>query len=255
VALLDDLLDTLWTDYVAIVPQAARIHRMLRDRGETVRNDHISLRTIDLPEVEIEALDRAFVAEGYEAARSYQFPDRNLIAYHYEHRDGDRRPKLFISALLVDELPPAAQAVIRGLIAQVEPGAAAHPSFAASGRHWQLSSSDHETLRRESEHAAWVAAFGFRASSFAIDVAGLRTFEGLPDLNRFLKENGVTLDAAGGEIKGSPAELLEHSRTASDEVEVALADGPVRVRSGTYDFIHRHVAADGTLFRGFAPER
>ena len=44
-----ELLDALWRDYVATTPQAARIHQLLGERGELVRNDHVALRTFALP--------------------------------------------------------------------------------------------------------------------------------------------------------------------------------------------------------------
>ena len=245
-ALLDDLLETLSADHAALTPQAARIHQLLRDRGEEVRTDHIALRTFDLPGVEIESLDRVFAAEGYDAAQSYSFPDQKMVAYHYEHRSA-ARPVLFMSALLVDELSRRAQEIIRALVAQVEPGASAHPQFAVSGRHWQLSSSDYQELRRESEHAAWVAAFGFRASRIGVDTSQLRGFTGLAELNRFLRDNGVRLADA---IEGSPG-TLELSSTVADEVEVSFVDGALRVAGGTCQLVRRHQRGDGSLFQGF----
>ncbi|HWM88248.1 MAG TPA: DUF1338 domain-containing protein [Kofleriaceae bacterium] len=250
-ALLDDLLDDLWRDYTALTPTAARIHQLLRDRGETVRHDHLALRTFDLPGVEIEALDRVFTAEGYEAAQSYEFADEKLVAYHYEHPD-ERRPRLLISALLVEELSPAAQELIRALVAQIEPGASAHARFAISGRPWPLAGADHALLAGESPYAAWVAAFGFRAHHFAVDASGLRSFAGLPELHRFLIENGVRLEG-GGEITGSP-DMLEQSSTVPDEVEIELADGPMRLPSCACELARRHPRPDGTLFQGFVAE-
>lgn len=251
---LEELLAALWADHAAMTPQAPRIHQLLRGRGEVVRSDHIGLRTFDLPEVAIEALERAFVEHGYEPAQSYELPREKLIAYHYEHRSDAARPKLFLSALLVDELSPEAQAIIRGLVAQLEPGAAARPNFAASGRPWQLSSAEHERLLAESEYAAWVAAFGFRADHFAVDVGALRTVDGLAGLNRLLEESGFRLNRSGGEVKGSPAELLEQSATMAEEIDVALADGTFRIPSGYCEFVRRHRGPDGAVFQGFVRE-
>jgi hypothetical protein len=251
-AFVDELLDRLWTGYAALVPTAARVHQLLRERGEVVRHDHVALRTFDLPEVEIEALDRAFVASGYEEAQSYEL-DEGLVAYHYEHREPSR-PKLLVSALLIEQLSSAAQDVIRALVAQVQPGASAHPNFAVSGRHWAISSAAVEALRAESEYAAWVAAFGFRAHHFAVDVDSLRGFAGLAEVNRFLDESGVHIDPAGGAIKGSPATLVEQSSTVADEVDLELIDGTQRVRGGSYELIRRHRRADGTRFEGFTAE-
>lgn len=250
---LDDLFEQMWADYAALTPQAGRIHELLRGRGEVVHNDHIALRTFDLPDVEIDVLDRAFVAAGYQAADSYEFPDKMLHAYHYEHPDA-ARPKLFISALEVDRLSEGARSIVSALVSQMEPGAGAAPSFAVSGRHWTMDRATYEALRAESEYVAWVAVFGFRANHFTVDVNRLRTFEGLEDLNRFLVGSGFRMNEVGGAIKGSPAELLEQSATLADEIDVKLDDGVFRIPSCYYEFARRYPGPDGRLFQGFVPQ-
>jgi hypothetical protein len=252
VAALDDLFDRLWSDYQAVTPQAGRIHDLLVARGERIINDHVALRTFDLPGLEIEALDRAFVAAGYQPAQSYEFRDKKLHAYHYEHADGNR-PKLFISALHVNELSGEAGTLIENLAAQMQRGADAHPLFATSGRHWQVDHATYQRLAAESEYAAWVAAFGLRANHFTVSVNHLASFSGLADLNEFLLDRGFRLNDAGGAIKGSPAELLEQSSTLADEVEVEMADGPHRVPSCYVEFARRYPGPDGRLFQGFVP--
>ncbi len=250
--MLDQLFDRLWADYTAITPQAARIHELLVARGERVVNDHVALRTFDLPGLEIEVLDRAFVAAGYQPAQSYEFPEKKLHAYHYEHPQPSR-PKLFISALHVNELSSEAGTLVEQLAAQMERGAEAHPMFASSGRHWQLDRTTYERLASESEYAAWVAAFGLCANHFTVSVNDLATFSSLAELNEFLVDQGFHLNQAGGAIKGSPRELLEQSSTLADEVDVAMADGSHRVPSCYVEFARRYPGPDGVLFQGFVP--
>jgi hypothetical protein len=247
---LDALLDRLWIDYTAITPQAGRIHDLLVARGEQIVNDHIALRTFDLPGLEIEVLDRAFVASGYQPAHSYEFPDKKLHAYHYEHAE-PRRPKIFISALHVNELSPEAGTLVEQLAAQMERGAEAHPMFASSGRHWQLDRATYERLAAESEYAAWVAAFGLRANHFTVSVNHLTTFPGIGELNDFLVDKGFRLNESGGVIKGSRAELLEQSSTLADEFEIDVTDGSLRVPSCYVEFARRYAGPDGILFQGF----
>lgn len=249
---LEPLFDRLWRDYTAITPQAERIHDLLLARGEVIVNDHVALRTWDLPGLEIEALDRAFVAGGYQPAQSYEFPDKKLHAYHYEHPEPSR-PKLFISALHVDELSGEAGTLIEQLAAQMERGAESHPLFASSGRHWQLDRATYQRLAAESEYAAWVAAFGLRANHFTVSVNHLTSFSGLADLNDFLADKGFRLNQSGGAIKGSRAELLEQSSTLADEVEIAVTDGSLRVPSCYVEFARRYPGPDGALFQGFVP--
>lgn len=247
---LQELFGRLWRDYAAQNPQVDRIHRLLAERGEQVVNDHIALRTFDLPEVGIDAMERAFVAHGYEPADSYEFPEKKLIAYHYEHPTPGL-PKVFISALLVNELSDRAQEVIRGLVAQLPPALRVREDFVCCGRPWPVSYADYELLRGESEYAAWVAAFGFRANHFTVDVRSLKTVKDLEELNRVLKENGFELNSSGGEIKGGEEVYLAQSSTLADEVDVEFSDGTQRIPSCYYEFALRYPLPNGELFQGF----
>jgi hypothetical protein len=252
-SMLDQLFGALWRDYLVMTPVAARVHELLTARGETILNDHIAMRTFDLDGIGIESLDRAFVTAGYEPVENYEFPDKHLAATHYEHPIRDAA-KVFISALLVDELSAGAADTIRQLASQVPAGAAAKSLFACSGRHWEIDYATYETLAAESEYAAWMAAFGFRANHFTVDVNALTTFDTLADLNAFLIENDIALSDSGGVIKGGPDVLLEQSSTIADEIDVELADGTHRLRSCYYEFARRYPTDSGELFQGFVPQ-
>jgi hypothetical protein len=249
-SMLAELFARLWTDYVAITPAAARIHQLLASRGERVVNDHIALRTFDRDAVAIEVIDRAFVEGGYQPADSYEFPDKKLVAYHYEHREPGW-PKVFISALLVDQCSAELGRTVDELLGQLPAGATSEPWFVSSGRRWPLDRATYQRLLAESEYAAWVAAFGFRANHFTVDVNALESFAGLEELDDFLIAEGFRLNAAGGLIKGSPAELLEQSSTMADEIEIGFTDGTAAIPSCYYEFARRYPTADGTLFQGF----
>jgi hypothetical protein len=247
---IEELFDRLWRDYAAIAPQAERIHALLRGRGETIVNDHIALRTFALPGLGIDVLARAFVEAGYRAGGEYEFPAKKLAARHYEH-DNPSLPKVFISELWVERFSPALQQGVAALAAQVPPGAAERWDFVVSGRPWRPTVAVYEALRAESEYAAWLGAFGYRANHFTVSCNELRTFASLAELNRFLREQGFALSDAGGEIKGSPEALLEQSSTLADEIEVELADGVLRVPSCYYEFARRYPLPDGRLYQGF----
>jgi hypothetical protein len=55
----------------------------------------------------IDYLGQLAEALGYEAAGEYSFPESHLYARHYRHPQQEEfdLPKLFISELIVDELP------------------------------------------------------------------------------------------------------------------------------------------------------
>lgn len=247
---LDQLLGRLWQDYVAINSQARRVHELLASRGEQIVNDHIAFRTFDHPRVGIPVLAATFLRFGYREADQYRFEEKKLLARHYEHSD-PAKPKVFISELRTGEFSPDVQRIVRGLVDQVPADLPGRWDFCASGRPWRVSFADYERLGAESEYAAWLSAFGFRANHFTVSVNALKGFQSLQDLNAFLKENGFSLLTSGGEIKGSPADLLEQSSTVASKVEVEFADGEHEVPGCYYEFARRYPKRDGTLFQGF----
>ena len=246
------LLDALWRDYVAITPVAARIHALLAARGETVVNDHVALRTYGAPAIGLEVMARPFERLGWAPRDAYRFDDKHLRARWWQHPD-PALPKVFISELVVAELSPAAQARIAVQLAQVPSGFGARVDLPWAGRPWPVDRATYQALLAESEYAAWVAAFGLRVNHFTIDVGRLRTVDGLPALCALLVEHGFALSDAGGLIKGTPADRLEQASTRADEVEVAFADGALRVPSCYYELARRYPLPSGELFQGFVP--
>jgi len=249
---LPELLDVLWRDYVASTPQAERIHRLLSQRGEVLRNDHVALRSYGAPGIGIAALARPFEALGWQPRDNYRFADKHLRARYWQHAD-PALPKVFISELVVGELSAGAQAVIAGLTAQLPAGFGARADLAWAGRPWRVTFAEYEKLLVESEYAAWVAAFGFRVNHFTVDVGSLRSFPDLAALCEFLVERGETLNQAGGVIKGSPGERLEQASTRADSVAVEFSDQVAQVPSCYYEFARRYPLPSGELFHGFVP--
>jgi hypothetical protein len=248
-----ELLDALWRDYVAVTPQAERIHRLLAARGETIRNDHIALRTYGLPGIGIDALARPFEALGWQPRDRYRFRDKHLRARYWRHPDPEL-PKLFLSELCVDEMSASTRVVISGLVAELPPRFADRADLPYAGRPWRLRHADYAQLLAESEYAAWVAAFGFRANHFTVDVNSLTTFADLAALNACLVESGFTLNEAGGVIKGSPAQHLEQSSTRAEAVTMTFEDSTATIPSCYYEFARRYPLPSGELFQGFIPE-
>lgn len=248
--LIDELFDALWADYVALTPQAERIHALLGDRGEVIRNDHVALRTFASPGIGIDALARVFEAVGYTARDRYRFDDKKLRACYWQHPD-PLRPKVFISELCVAELSPGSQQIIDRLVAQLPAGFGARADLPWAGRPWRVRRAEYESLLVDSEYAAWMAAFGFRVNHFTVLVNALTTFPDLESLNAFLVEHGFTLNTSGGAIKGTPADRLEQSSTRADHVVVELGDERVRLPSCYYEFARRYPLPSGELFQGF----
>ncbi len=248
----DALLEALWNDYVAITPLAGRVHALLSARGETPINDHVALRTYGAAGIGIDALARPFEQLGWQVRDAYRFDDKHLRARYWQHPDR-ARPKVFISELIVAELPAFAQELIAGLVAQLPPRFGERPDLPHAGRPWQVT---HETYRRlleVSEYAAWLAAFGFRVNHFTVDVGRLTTIGSLAEMNELLTAAGFALNTAGGSIKGTPADRLEQSSTRAEEIAVAFSDATELIPSCYYEFARRYPLPTGELFEGFVP--
>ncbi len=70
-------------------------------------------------------------------------------------------------------------------------------------------------------------------------------------MNQFLKDKGFLLNDSDGEIKGSPAELLEQSSTKSGIIDMEFKEGIYQVPSCYYEFAHRYPDEKGNLYLGF----
>jgi hypothetical protein len=247
---LDTLLDRLWQDYVAMNPHAQQVVDLLEARGDTVYNDHIAFRTFDHPKVNLEVLAKPFLDLGYAPGEDYDFAQKKLRARHFEPPGRDK-PLIFISELRTDEFSDTLRDIVGKLVDQVPDDLPKQVDFPIAGRPWSVSQIDYESLRKQSEYAAWVAAFGFRANHFTVDVNALQSFDSLQQLNSFLKENGIALNEAGGEIKGSPELYLEQASTLAGEVAVTFTDGSMTIPACYYEFAKRYEMPDGKLFTGF----
>jgi len=248
---LNTLFSRLWENYLEVTPSAEKIHRILGGtQGREIVNDHIALRTFNLEKVNLDKLAAHFLAVGYEPRGEYDFEQKKLFARHFEHPD-PTAPKVFISELLVEQFSPALQAIVHGLVEPVPAEAVTADNFLYSGAHWQVDYATYQQLLAESEYAAWVAAWGYRANHFTVSINDLDEFTTIEAVNQVLKDNGFVLNSSGGEIKGSPEDLLEQSSTMADRVPVQFSDQTVTIPSCFYEFARRYPTADGKLYSGF----
>ncbi len=244
------LLQSMWQDYCDLNPSAKKIHDLFEDKGETVVNDHIALRTFQHPKLGLKVLARHFEVLGYKKMGEYRFEEKKLYAEHFEHVRGEE-PKIFISELELHRLSPFVRDECEKMIAQVPATAPLNYDFLYSGRHWTMSHATYLALAAESEYASWLAAFGFRPNHFTVSVNHLSKLADLPTLNAFVKQNGYVLNASGGEIKGSVAVHLEQSSTMARPVLTEFSDGKFEVPGCYYEFAKRYPLADGKLYQGF----
>ncbi|WP_462159928.1 2-oxoadipate dioxygenase/decarboxylase family protein [Pseudoalteromonas sp. GB56] len=248
---VNTLFEKLWDNYLEVTPSAVKVHELLGStQQDDVINDHIALRTFNLPKVGLEKLAAHFLAVGYKECGEYHFEAKKLYAKHYEHSN-PTQPKVFISELLVEKCSEELQKVVHQMVEQIEEDAVTADNFLYSGTHWQVSHEMYKTLLEESEYAAWMAAWGYRANHFTVSINHLAQFDTIEQVNQKLKDAGFALNTSGGEIKGSPEVLLEQSSTLADDAKVAFSDGEYAVPSCFYEFALRYLKPDGEIYTGF----
>ncbi|REL30931.1 DUF1338 domain-containing protein [Thalassotalea euphylliae] len=248
-AQVTQLFNNIWQHYLTVTPSAEKIHQLLGS-GNDVINDHVAYRTFNIEKVGLDKLAAHLLALGYKECGEYNFEAKKLYAKHFEHADSTQ-PKVFISELLVEEFSPEAQAIIHKLVEQLPEEAVTAENFLYSGRQWQVSHEDYQTLLAESEYAAWVAAWGYRANHFTVSINHLENHETIVSVNDSLKDAGFTLNSVGGEIKGDETVKLEQSSTMADHAEVAFTDKTVSIPSCFYEFAKRYPLENGELYTGF----
>ena len=109
----------------------------------------------------------------------------------------------------------------------------------------------YNTLREESEYAAWLYVFGFRVNHFTVSVNSLNKLNSLASLNDYLKNKGFILNSVGGEIKGTRADLLEQSSTLADIIPFKFIEGIHEIPACYYEFAKRYPDANGIIYNGF----
>lgn len=248
---VDSLFEKLWNNYLEVTPSAVKVHELLGStQQDDVINDHIALRTFNHEKIGLEKLAAHFKAVGYTECGEYHFEAKKLYAKHFEHSD-PTKPKVFISELLVEKCSPELQTIVNALVEQIDETAVTAENFLYSGTHWQVSHETYKQLLAESEYAAWMAAWGYRANHFTVSINHLSNFETIEAVNQALKDAGFELNASGGEIKGSPEVLLEQSSTLADQHTVAFSDGEFSIPSCFYEFALRYNKPDGEIYTGF----
>ncbi len=245
------LLESLWSDYIGINPQALSIHKLLKQAGEPIVNDHIAIRTFRHAKTGINIIASPFTSLGYHGEAEYEFPEKKLYARFYKHPN-PKLPKIFISELKIDTCSTFLQQTVNALIDQLGNTLAIPADFVFNGIPWKpIPYKTYQTLKQESEYAAWLSAFGFRANHFTILVNTLKHFRSLHQLNEYLKQHGFKLNSAGGEIKGSKEVYLEQSSTLAAPVPVSFADTNAVIPGCYYEFAYRYKLPDGRLYDGF----
>lgn len=244
------LIKNLWNEYTKITPSAQVIHDLFSVNGD-FKNDHIALRTFNDPRVCIDVVAKPFIECGYEEVETYSFPDKNLRAKHYFNKTDKNAPLVFISELLLEKCSVELECIVNNALNSVDP-ATFRENLAEQGRMWDNVSFElYQTLRAESEYAAWTYVYGVRVNHFTVLVNSLQQFETIQAVNDFVKDAGYVMNTSGGEVKGSPKLLLEQSSTLADLQEMTFEEGVHSIPTCFYEFARRFKNEEGELFLGF----
>ena len=247
-----DIFNRLWQDYTTQNPDTKKVYDLFLSKGETVINDHIAFRTFNHPSINVDVLAKVFLKNGYEFKGDYRFEQKKLLAKHYEHTTDPTAPRVFISELLVEEFSDFLQETVQEWISKIPPQLPGSEELIYSGNVSGIPSFGvYEKLRQESEYAGWLYVNGFCANHFTVSVNGLKKLDSIEKVNAFLKLNGFFLNDAGGEIQGTPSELLEQSSIRAGIIKVEFREGLFEIPGCYYEFARRYPDTDGKLYSGF----
>lgn len=256
VEILEAVLAGLMKRYLERVPDVkgvidALIKEDVIGESYDIENDHIAFRTMGVPLLGVQSLEKIFLHYGYVKRDHYYFEQKKLGAWWYAP-PLPHYPRIFISELRVHELPENAQQVIRSYTNEVKDDPVdrlnldnykAVDAFLHSGL-WRLPTwEDYSLLAAVSEYAAWVIYNRYYLNHFTISVHNLKEgYNTIGQFNTFLERNGFVLNDAGGKIKASPDGGLLQSSTVAAMVTARFSGGIEKLIPGSYvEFAERKV--------------
>lgn len=251
-----NLINKLWDRFRFRVPYAGRYAHIVSQKGGRVVHDHLAFRTLnthtgELPEG-ISAVRHIIRCLGYQPAGRLSFPGKKLNALYFEHPGEITLPKIFVSQLEVEQLPPWAQQMIRDTVKET-PYLLSDNSIELLGRlktDGILTSEGAEFLENElvlffgrpwqaplketilkindvSHYAAWVLLHGNAVSHFAafFNCQGVKQWPDLETTCEALAKAGIPMKPTIEGPRGSP---LRQAGTLAvkEDVEVTGEDGP-----------------------------
>ena len=253
---LDKILGGLMRRYSKRVPEVNKVTKALISKGviksqEDISNDHIAFRTMGVKQLGIKSFEKIFLHHGYVPKDDYFFEGKRLNARWYAPPD-PKYPRIFISELIVDDMPKETQKIIYSYLDEVKSDPVEKLNLddfkqVDTFLHqplWRLPSwSDFKQLQKVSEYAAWVIYNRYYLNHYTISVHDLSIgYNTISEFNGFLDSIGIVLNDSGGEIKVSKDNLLLQSSTVSSMVEAGFQEGIKKMIPGSYvEFCERKV--------------
>lgn len=253
---LNIILNKLFSKYEENVTDVKKITQALINKGvikeqSDIVNDHVAFRTLGVPHLGIQSLEKIFLQQGYLKRDRYHFETKKLDANWYSPPT-PVYPRIFISELRVKELSAEAQQIIYKYTHNINEDPVQDLNM--DDEHavgdflhmplWEIpTKEEYEILLNESEYAAWVIYNRYYLNHYTISVHALpEGYNKLSEFNHFLEETGITLNTAGGKIKESADGLLLQSSSVSALKNVTFSCGNTAQIAGSYvEFAERRI--------------
>ncbi len=250
---LEKILYALFDSYQKRVPDVSIITRAMIEKGlivdeKDIVNDHIAFRTLGVPNLGIASLEKIFLYHGYIKRDYYYFEQKKLNAYWYSP-PSEKYPRIFISELIVDDLPKDKQQIIKKYTSSItsdpvnslELNDAVKVGDFLNGSLWALPTiEDYNDLASVSEYAAWVIYNRYYLNHYTISVHELPDgYNTLESFNDFLESIGIRLNTSGGKIKVSNDGLLKQSSTVAKMTEATFSNGNQSIAGSYVEFAER----------------
>ncbi|XP_024934169.2 2-oxoadipate dioxygenase/decarboxylase, chloroplastic [Ziziphus jujuba] len=223
--------------------------------GDQICYDHFAFRTFGVNGYGIDSMASFFLDFGYTPKEELRFPAKKLKAQWFSppsttvSENGSRAagpfPRIFISELLVDQMSPETQEIIKKYT-ELSGSGNKHAALASAlgSLTWgRPSYSEFQQLARESEYAAWTLVNGYAVNHVTISTHRLKShLRDIKSLNQFIEESGFKLNSEGGNLKVSPDGLLLQSSTVADSTSFKFSNGTTELVPCSYiEFAERLV--------------
>lgn len=253
-------MEGLMRRYSQRVPDVQRVIDCMIGEGiigswSDIENDHVAFRTMGVPQLGIQSLEKIFLHFGYTRRDRYAFEGKKLDAYWYAPPT-EKYPRIFISELRVKDLSPESQSIIRSYTDEVKSDPVDSLNLDDGAQvddflHrplWRTPTwKDYQVLAAESEYAAWVIYNRYYLNHFTVSVHNLPAgYNTIDAFNRFLEKHHFKLNDSGGKAKVSGDGLLIQSSTVAEMVQAEFDNGSggadVHSISGSYvEFAERRL--------------
>ena len=263
---LMNILDGLMVRYKERVPDVKKImdamcaSQLIQSEADII-NDHIAFRTLAVPHLGIQSLEKIFLRFGYQKKDFYHFKAKKLDAFWYAPpQDIPNLPRIFISECRVQDFSQSVQDLVYSYTNEVksDPVSALdllNPQEVDSFLHgslWRdITYEDYQLVLSESEYIAWVLNNQYYLNHFTISIHELSDpYHQIDVFNEFLESIGVVLNDSGSKIKTSQdGKLLQSSSVSQQHLQSFRSnDGrliELKVPGSYVEFAQRIAGRDG----------